>query len=89
MDSPGIDTKQLSVTLFRDSNPNAKTIEGDLFKAMVSAGAVSKDNSDDIKKAGTLTILLRNFCPERVPGHCSNTCPMVVPLDPFFLYRSA
>ncbi|KAI1317795.1 tRNA pseudouridine synthase 1 [Mortierella claussenii] len=31
-------------------NPNAKTIEGDLFKAMVQAGAVSKDNADDIKK---------------------------------------
>lgn len=32
------------------SNPSAKTIEGDLFKAMVKAGAVSKDNADDIKK---------------------------------------
>lgn len=32
------------------SNENAKTIEGDLFKAMVQAGAVSKDNADDIKK---------------------------------------
>lgn len=31
-------------------NPGAKTIEGDLFKAMVEAGAVSKDNADDIKK---------------------------------------
>ncbi|KAF9583369.1 tRNA pseudouridine synthase 1 [Lunasporangiospora selenospora] len=31
-------------------NPNAKTIEGELFKAMVQAGAVSKENSDDIKK---------------------------------------
>ncbi|KAG0253695.1 tRNA pseudouridine synthase 1 [Mortierella polycephala] len=31
-------------------NQNAKTIEGELFKAMVQAGAVSKDNSDDIKK---------------------------------------
>ncbi|KAF9352868.1 tRNA pseudouridine synthase 1 [Mortierella sp. NVP85] len=32
------------------ANENAKTIEGELFKAMVKAGAVSKDNSDDIKK---------------------------------------
>ncbi|KAF9186336.1 tRNA pseudouridine synthase 1 [Haplosporangium sp. Z 767] len=31
-------------------NQNAKTIEGELFKAMIQAGAVSKDNSDDIKK---------------------------------------
>ncbi|KAF9437808.1 tRNA pseudouridine synthase 1 [Entomortierella beljakovae] len=35
-------------------NPNAKTIEGDLFKAMVEAGAVSKDNSDDIKKVSMM-----------------------------------
>ncbi|KAF9154560.1 tRNA pseudouridine synthase 1 [Mortierella sp. AD011] len=35
-------------------NPNAKTIEGDLFKAMVQAGAVSKDNSDDIKKVSMM-----------------------------------
>ena len=41
----------LIIIYFMDySNPNAKTIEGDLFKAMVQAGAVSKDNSDDIKK---------------------------------------
>lgn len=32
------------------SNRNAKTIEEDLFKAFVAAGAVSKDNSDDPKK---------------------------------------
>ncbi|CAG8563258.1 9900_t:CDS:10 [Paraglomus occultum] len=35
-------------------NPNAKTIEGDLFKAFVAAGAVSKDNSDDPKKVGLM-----------------------------------
>ncbi|KAF9112764.1 tRNA pseudouridine synthase 1 [Mortierella sp. AM989] len=35
-------------------NPNAKTIEGELFKAMVAAGAVSKDNSDDIKKVSMM-----------------------------------
>ncbi|KAF9356898.1 tRNA pseudouridine synthase 1 [Mortierella sp. AD094] len=35
-------------------NPNAKTIEGELFKAMVQAGAVSKDNSDDIKKVSMM-----------------------------------
>ncbi|CAG8734758.1 13596_t:CDS:2, partial [Racocetra fulgida] len=31
-------------------NRNAKTIEEDLFKAFVAAGAISKDNSDDPKK---------------------------------------
>ncbi|KAG0043197.1 tRNA pseudouridine synthase 1 [Gryganskiella cystojenkinii] len=35
-------------------NPNAKTIEGDLFKAMIEAGAVSKDNADDIKKVSMM-----------------------------------
>ncbi|KAF9909116.1 tRNA pseudouridine synthase 1 [Linnemannia zychae] len=35
-------------------NPGAKTIEGDLFKAMVEAGAVSKDNADDIKKVSMM-----------------------------------
>ncbi|KAG0040014.1 tRNA pseudouridine synthase 1 [Podila clonocystis] len=35
-------------------NPSAKTIEGDLFKAMVKAGAVSKDNADDIKKVSMM-----------------------------------
>ncbi|KAG0220952.1 tRNA pseudouridine synthase 1 [Mortierella sp. GBA43] len=35
-------------------NENAKTIEGELFKAMVKAGAVSKDNSDDIKKVSLM-----------------------------------
>lgn len=33
-------------------NPPAKTIEADLFKAFVAAGAISKNNSDDIKKSG-------------------------------------
>lgn len=33
------------------TNPNAdKTIEDDLFQALCRAGAVSQDNSDDIKK---------------------------------------
>ncbi|KAF9949078.1 tRNA pseudouridine synthase 1, partial [Modicella reniformis] len=35
-------------------NENAKTIEGELFKAMIKAGAVSKDNSDDIKKVSLM-----------------------------------
>ncbi|CAB4404969.1 unnamed protein product [Rhizophagus irregularis] len=35
-------------------NRNAKTIEEDLFKAFVAAGAVSKDNSDDPKKVGLM-----------------------------------
>ncbi|KAK7207409.1 tRNA pseudouridine synthase A [Myxozyma melibiosi] len=33
-------------------NPPQKTIEGDLFDALVKAGAISKDNSDDPKKVG-------------------------------------
>jgi tRNA pseudouridine38-40 synthase len=32
-------------------NPPQKTIEGDLFKAFVDAGAISKDNADDPKKS--------------------------------------
>ncbi|CAG8526469.1 4152_t:CDS:10 [Funneliformis caledonium] len=35
-------------------NHNAKTIEDDLFKAFVAAGAVSKDNSDDPKKVSLM-----------------------------------
>ncbi|KAF9922695.1 tRNA pseudouridine synthase 1 [Linnemannia zychae] len=35
-------------------NPGVKTIEGDLFKAMIEAGAVSKDNADDIKKVSMM-----------------------------------
>ncbi|KAF9421930.1 tRNA pseudouridine synthase 1 [Podila epigama] len=35
-------------------NPGAKTIEGDLFKAMIKAGAVSKQNADDIKKVSMM-----------------------------------
>ncbi|KAJ1931375.1 tRNA pseudouridine synthase 1, partial [Linderina macrospora] len=31
-------------------NPNAQTIEGDLFRALVDAGAVSADNAEDQKK---------------------------------------
>lgn len=31
-------------------NPNAKSIEDDVFKALCKAGAISKDNSDDPKK---------------------------------------
>ncbi|KAJ1847693.1 tRNA pseudouridine synthase 1 [Coemansia sp. RSA 2703] len=31
-------------------NPNARTIEGELFKAMIAAGAVSEDNADDQSK---------------------------------------
>ncbi|KAK9719753.1 tRNA pseudouridine synthase 1 [Basidiobolus ranarum] len=34
------------------SNPNAKTIEGELFKGLVKAGAISQDNADDVKKVG-------------------------------------
>ncbi|KAI9291266.1 pseudouridine synthase [Neoconidiobolus thromboides FSU 785] len=33
-------------------NPGAKTIEQDLFDALCKIGAVSKDNSDDIRKVG-------------------------------------
>ncbi|KAL1918204.1 uncharacterized protein VTP21DRAFT_3470 [Calcarisporiella thermophila] len=36
------------------ANPNAKTIEGDLFKALAAAGAVSQDNADDPKKVSLL-----------------------------------
>lgn len=32
--------------------PDVKTIEGDLFKAFVEAGAISKENADDLKKNG-------------------------------------
>ncbi|KAG7831617.1 hypothetical protein KL920_001137 [Ogataea angusta] len=32
-------------------NPPAKTIEGDLFDAFVKAGAISKNNSNDLKKS--------------------------------------
>ncbi|KAG0234067.1 tRNA pseudouridine synthase 1 [Actinomortierella wolfii] len=35
-------------------NPGAKTIEGELFKAMCKAGAVSEDNADDIKKVSMM-----------------------------------
>lgn len=35
-------------------NPNAKTIEGELWKALVAAGAVSKDNSDDPAKVSLM-----------------------------------
>ncbi|CAG8790162.1 13592_t:CDS:2, partial [Racocetra persica] len=35
-------------------NRNAKTIEEDLFKAFVAAGAISKDNSDDPKKVSLM-----------------------------------
>lgn len=34
------------------NNPNIKTIEGELFNALVAAGAISKDNSTDLKKNG-------------------------------------
>lgn len=33
-------------------NPPNKTIEEDLYKAFVDAGAISKDNSSDLKKSG-------------------------------------
>ncbi|ORY99674.1 pseudouridine synthase [Lobosporangium transversale] len=36
------------------ANHNVKTIEGDLFKALVQAGAISKDNADDIKKVSLM-----------------------------------
>lgn len=34
------------------NNPDVKTIEGDLFKAFGEAGAISPENSDDLKKNG-------------------------------------
>ena len=36
--------------IYNNSNPGAKTIEGDLWKALVEAKAVSKDNAEDPKK---------------------------------------
>lgn len=36
----------------QNPNPDVKTIEGDLFKAFVAAGAISRDNADDLKKNG-------------------------------------
>ncbi|RUO95553.1 pseudouridine synthase, partial [Jimgerdemannia flammicorona] len=35
-------------------NPNAKTIEGELFKSFIRAGAVSKDNSNDPHKVSLM-----------------------------------
>lgn len=34
------------------NNPDVKTIEADLFNAFVSAGAISPENADDLKKNG-------------------------------------
>ncbi|KAJ8141218.1 hypothetical protein OXX80_004628 [Metschnikowia pulcherrima] len=34
------------------NNPDVKTIEGELFQALIAAGAVSKENSTDLKKNG-------------------------------------
>lgn len=34
------------------NNPDVKTIEAELFKALIAAGAVSKENSTDLKKNG-------------------------------------
>lgn len=34
------------------NNPDVKTIEAELFKAFIAAGAVSKENSTDLKKNG-------------------------------------
>lgn len=34
------------------NNPDVKTIEADLFKALIEAGAVSQENSTDLKKNG-------------------------------------
>lgn len=34
------------------NNPDVKTIEGDLFQAFVKSGAISAENSDDLKKNG-------------------------------------
>lgn len=41
-----------------DRNPPLKTIEGDLFDALVKAGAISKDNSNDPKKVSLSHILV-------------------------------
>ena len=40
--------------LMMTSNYNEKTIEGDLFAAMVTAGAISKANADDPKKSSLI-----------------------------------
>lgn len=34
------------------NNPGVKTIEGELFRAFVAAGAISPENADDLKKNG-------------------------------------
>lgn len=34
------------------NNPDVRTIEAEIFKAFIEAGAVSKENSDDLKKNG-------------------------------------
>lgn len=34
------------------NNPDVKTIEAEIFKALIAAGAVSKENSTDLKKNG-------------------------------------
>lgn len=34
------------------NNPDVKTIEAEIFKAFIAAGAVSKENSNDLKKNG-------------------------------------
>jgi tRNA pseudouridine38-40 synthase len=36
------------------SQTSAKTIEGELFQALVKAGAISQDNADDAKKVRRL-----------------------------------
>lgn len=43
-------------------NPPTKTIEGDLFEAFVKAGAISRANSNDPKKACPSAILVNYSC---------------------------
>ena len=43
---------------FPNRQPDVRTIEGELFSALVKAGAVSKDNADDPVKVGWILVLL-------------------------------
>ncbi|KAG5220093.1 tRNA uridine synthase [Salix suchowensis] len=50
LDTPNGNARSYSASVVRvvvDADPNARTIEGVLFDALVKAGAVSEDNADD------------------------------------------
>jgi tRNA pseudouridine38-40 synthase len=52
------------VTSLFPSQPDARTIEGVLFDAMVKAGAVSKDNADDPVKVSYNYLTFMDNCDE-------------------------